>query len=727
MKKMPKLFRKKYTKSKLDKKIFKKIYIPDDKKFVESFLEQTTVKNKEIYTFVPKKGLDKKQYKRLKTIAKQIKKNKKGFKPAPLIAVAASIVVIAVGFTTFKNVILKKAIVKTCESIFDAKCDIKSVNLKFFDSSLKIKEFEQADKNNYMKNIVSIDSIVFDFDLTQLLKGRFVADELSIEGVDTNTDRKTSGELPKKEKADKKKDKKKAEENGEKSPFMETLNKKNQEAQNKLQTSFMEMFGDLDPQTILNKCLSMLQTPAVAEDVKNTTEELIKKYSNKPAEIEAKVNEVTKAVEEVQKIDISSMASNPEKIKETIQIIQSTCETAKKLQAETTEEINSIKKDAETVQNLTTSIKKAFDKDTKFVNDEINKIKGFSASDALNDAFNTLVYTYLGKYYPYYQKGVEYLKQAKESNSNKAPKEKKEKKVKEKKKNVLSRAKGRTVLFNKEQPKLWIKKAAGSGPNFSFTAKNITNNMNIINAPADLDVDILLAGVEHKAFVVVDTRDETSNPIFEAKYNCSEFPISVVPDLPDGINGVPSIKSDLDVHADFKIIEDSGFDLSCGANFSKLEMSVEEFSPDYAYTLYSDVLKRFTTMKADLEVSYLDEHLGVLLNSDIGEQFMKAIAAEMDKRFTAIKKELKNQLDERIKGIANEANLNIDDFNSIYSKIKEYAADSDKLTNEVNNKLNEAQKALEKQLKAAANDALEKAKDEAEKKTKEALKGLLGF
>ena len=47
-----------------------------------------------------------------------------------------------------------------------------------------------------MKNLVDIGSIAIDFDLKQLLRKRFVADELSMLDVNSGTERKYSGELP---------------------------------------------------------------------------------------------------------------------------------------------------------------------------------------------------------------------------------------------------------------------------------------------------------------------------------------------------------------------------------------------------------------------------------------------------------------------------------------------------------------------------------------------------
>ena len=44
MKKIPSLFRKKYTAKKLEKKIYKRLYVPDDKKYVKSLFSEVEKK-----------------------------------------------------------------------------------------------------------------------------------------------------------------------------------------------------------------------------------------------------------------------------------------------------------------------------------------------------------------------------------------------------------------------------------------------------------------------------------------------------------------------------------------------------------------------------------------------------------------------------------------------------------------------------------------------------------
>ena len=161
MKKIPSIFRKKYTSKKLQKKILKKLFIPADKTYIEAlFVEIGKKGKKQIPLFaIPAETVqkfDKKEKKRLKIIAKQIKKQKGRINFVPLVAALAVLAAIPVGFLLFKNKIIKLAITNTCESIFEARCDIQKVDFKLLDSSLRVNKIEIADKDNVMKNLVDI-------------------------------------------------------------------------------------------------------------------------------------------------------------------------------------------------------------------------------------------------------------------------------------------------------------------------------------------------------------------------------------------------------------------------------------------------------------------------------------------------------------------------------------------------------------------------------------------
>ena len=138
---------------------------------------------------------------------------------------------------------------------------------------------------------------------------------------------------------------------------------------------------------------------------------------------------------------------------------------------------------------------------------------------------------------------------------------------KEKQSTFTDRYEGRTINYkNDEAPKFWIKKAAGSGANFSFDALNITNDMDRTGKPATANVQISFADLIHSAKLTVDTRESSKEPLILANYNCDglplDYPTSKFGDAP----GVPGIKTDSNLDFVMKIYEDDGFDITGTGN-----------------------------------------------------------------------------------------------------------------------------------------------------------------
>ena len=124
-KKLPKLFRKKYSKKKYSKKILNRIYVQEDKNLVKELFEQVKDKKEKIYFEIPKdKMIPVKDFKRLKLVAKQIKKQKGGIKFIPLVACLVFVSVLVLAITVFKNPLIEKLLVSSLQGVFKAKTDI---------------------------------------------------------------------------------------------------------------------------------------------------------------------------------------------------------------------------------------------------------------------------------------------------------------------------------------------------------------------------------------------------------------------------------------------------------------------------------------------------------------------------------------------------------------------------------------------------------------------------
>ncbi len=763
-KKLPSKLKKAYTEKQLEKKLYKHVYIPEDKKYLKSLFIESGKNKKELtlYSIPSDKMFTKKEAAHLKLIIKEIKSHKSRIRWIPLVATVAFIAVVIATISLTKNLIARKAITSICETTFEAKCDIAYLDLSFINSYFKLRGLEIANKKEPMKNLVSIDSIVFDFDMLQLLKARFVANELSVTGVDTNTDRKYSGDISDKlrakiEKKKAKKAKKAAKQKD--SAFMKMLSEKSDLAMDILKDSVTGLFDQYNPQTILDNIQSQLQTPDTAKKVEAEAKALVAKYQAMPAELGAKVNVLKTSAEEIAKININDLKANPAKIQPAIVTINTAYNEVQNLKNETDKLVKDLQLDLGQTKTMATSLQTSIKHDTNLVSTEVSKITSLNISDGkkfITGTFDNIAYQVLGKYYPYAKQATDYLVELKESAKNPDPDKaaakaaKKAAKKEKKESSIADRSEGRTVHYkNDAAPKFWIKKAAGSGPNFSFDALNITNDMNLTGKPATGNVQFELKDIIHTAKLEVDIRTDSKAPLILANYNCDRLPLDYPTSKFGDAPGVPGIKTNSNLDFVLKIFEDDGFDISGTGNFTDMNITSVPFEPAFAYEIYSNTLSNIKEMELSAAIGYtLSKGFNLDLYSDIDKQFISALNKELLNQLASFKAKAEKEIIAKINELTGGAFGEINSFEDIKNKLTEYTDYVNNYVKQLEAKKKEAENLLTKAVddakdkateaaKKAADDATKKATDAAKKATddatkkakdaaKEKLKGLLG-
>ena len=715
MKKIPSLFRKKYTAKKLEKKIFKKLYVPEDKKYVKGLFEEIEKKGSKkipIYA-VPEekqKQLAKKDMKRLKLIAKQIKKQKGRVNFIPLIVTVCFIAAIPVCFTLFKNIIIKKGIQTVSENVFEARCDIEKVDFKFFDASLRIKKIEIANKNDVMKNLVDVGSIAIDFDLNQLLKKRFVADELSVLDVNSGTERKYSGELPPKKLKKIEKSKEKTAKKSEESKVGKLLKEKKESAASTLEENISGLFNQLNPEALMNSYYEKLQTPGLSGEIQEQIPQLVAKYEKKPAEIEKMVSDLQGSVNDIVSFDLNSIQNNPVKIKEFIEKLDSTYKNIDKVRNDAITALNDFNTDMNNADALRKKVQSAVTHDMDFANSEINKIKSLNISDGtklISGMFENVACEVLGKYYPYAQKGVNYLLELKAKQGGDSKNEKSAEPKKEKKKYSVKRAPGRDVYYRQDKvPALWIKKLSGSGPNFIVSGSDIASNQDLIDKPAKLDFQMNLMGLQHAGKVVVDFRTETKEPLILAEYGLKDIPLNIPAEKFGSYPGVPSFDAKCVISTVIKIFEDEGFEISGKGIISNLKISTVPFEPEYASKIYANVMARIDSVVATVDSGFtVSEGLKLNIKSDADLKVLNSLRKEMDAQLAGIKNNLKAELTKKINEASGGA---VSQFSSL-DDIKKQLTGSVNSASSFEKQLEKKRAEAEQQLK---NQAAESVKNE---------------
>ena len=697
-KKLPGIFKKTYKEKAYSKNLLKKFYIEADKKFVEKLYSPSQdKKGRNIMVCNKSAEITKADLKRYKLIAKQIKMQKGGIKLVPLIAVAVLVAVLSAGVSLFKNIIIEKAITSAMQGIFGAKTDIAKVDFQFFNASLEINGLEQANKDSPMKNLFQIDSIKTSFNLTDLLRGKFHAENLSVEGVAIDTERKKSGELP--IKPAKTKEEKQTE---------SALSAKKQELSEEASAKLKEMFDSYNPEKMLENLQNELKSPAVASQISTDVQQKVEKWSSLPAELQEKVNAFSKNVSDIANTDFSKI-NDVAKLKSTLEKINSTAKSGEELKKLIEKSNSDLFSDSKAIADYSNKIQTAIKSDYALVDSKISEMKSVLSPAGLNEimtnAVQSVLYQMCGKYYPYVSKGLNAALSAQKSSSEKET----EKSAEKTEKTVMTRHPGRTVFFKQDTvPTLFIENVTASGYEyktdnllFKGNAKNIANNQNMTGKPTDISADFKIAGNPNNASVKIDARTNTNSPLVTASYTGSGIPVNADAQV-FAFTSKSTIKAKMTADTNGKVSLNGVLDMNIS------EMTGMQFDVEKISELYNTALSNISRLTVDFSIGINeDKTMTISLNnldslaSQLTTPVVKTLTAELNSIAADARSSAAKLLSEKT-GVATEK---IEQFTNIKNSVNS----SKESVNNLQKKLEQKKKQINDQItnstKAAAGDA----------------------
>ena len=697
-KKLPGIFKKTYKEKAYSKNLLKKFYIEADKKFVEKLYSPSQdKKGRNIMVCNKSAEITKSDLKRYKLIAKQIKMQKGGIKLVPLIAVAVLVAVLSAGVSLFKNIIIEKAITSAMQGIFGAKTDIAKVDFQFFNASLEINGLEQANKDSPMKNLFQIDSIKTSFNLTDLLRGKFHAENLSVEGVAIDTERKKSGELP--IKPAKTKEEKQTE---------SALSAKKQELSEEASAKLKEMFDSYNPEKMLENLQNELKSPAVASQISTDVQQKVEKWSSLPAELQEKVNAFSKNVNDIANTDFSKI-NDVAKLKSTLEKINSTAKSGEELKKLIEKSNSDLFSDSKAIADYSNKIQTAIKSDYALVDSKISEMKSVLSPAGLNEimtnAVQSVLYQMCGKYYPYVSKGLNAALSAQKSSSEKET----EKSAEKTEKTVMTRHPGRTVFFKQDTvPTLFIENVTASGYEyktdnllFKGNAKNIANNQNMTGKPTDISADFKIAGNPNNASVKIDARTNTNSPLVTASYTGSGIPVNADAQV-FAFTSKSTIKAKMTADTNGKVSLNGVLDMNIS------EMTGMQFDVEKISELYNTALSNISRLTVDFSIGINeDKTMTISLNnldslaSQLTTPVVKTLTAELNSIAADAHSSAAKLLSEKT-GVATEK---IEQFTNIKNSVNS----SKESVNNLQKKLEQKKKQINDQItnstKAAAGDA----------------------
>jgi len=532
----------------------------------------------------------------------------------------------------FFDKILKKAIIASGQFAVGAKVEIDYLKTSFKNCSITINGFRAADKNNYFKNLVDIEKIKFDVRFAPLLRKKVVIDEMSVDGLRWQTDRKTSGELPKKEKP----------KNQQESKFSKLF----KSAKDKTVTEFnnlpsVETFNKIQGQVNnfdINKLIEDSGLSSIKE-VEKVSAELQNKYKSYQDKVnnfnyEEKINKAKTLADELSKSKFGSLADIANTAKKVNEL-----KTIKKEFDDILVELNNAKKDVSATVDVTKQIKNTIASDVNMICEKIS-IPTLNTKNISQMLFGP-------KWVNRVEKTIYYISIIKQY----IPEGSDEKKVKE----VKQRALGRDIIFKELlYPSLLISKINVTGTtaktkeetgiDFSGLIKNISSSPSLVNAPITLE----LAGNNSIQKINVtglfDHRTKDSKDNIKVEFTgLSGTILNIEPN-----DYLPLVDTaNVDVAGTFDL-NNSGFLCSSDIAFKNIKekaLNTVEGNLKYLAQITNSIKSFDVNLTAQTQDS---ENLDVKINSDIDKKLYDAIS----KLFSAKVNEAKDKIKQKVNELA---------------------------------------------------------------------------
>ena len=452
---------------------------------------------------VLKEELSEEIVKKLKPLAKSIKKNKglvTTWKAAIVLILAAVIILFNI---IFKNKLIEAAAEKGLEAVFQAEVNIEDARLSILQGQFKYNSMTIADADKSMYNLMETGPAVIDISMGELLSKRVQIEQVSLEGVSWNTERDSDGSLVEEESTESKSEK------SEESSALDLL------ALNP---------DDFDYQSIFDSQKDNLQSLRLLEDSNREIEEIRSRWSGTLDDKEREISSLKEKVNSVKSIDLKGISS-VEEAQSAVGEVQAFYPEVEKMGQSVSGLNSEIQFEKDKVLSLGDSLTGSIETDLSYLGSTLNLSSGNLKSIA-SDLAEDYIRSRWNDYYEYGLKGWNIFKRF----QNREKKEKEDK-------GALSRAEGRTILFpSKNAPQFHIKQINLSGGddsvgNLTMEIKSITNEPDKIADPMEFE---LLLSQNASAIEIegrLDLRDE-SDTLFDMSLSLPGLPVSMEDGIP---------------------------------------------------------------------------------------------------------------------------------------------------------------------------------------------------
>lgn len=189
--KVPKMFKPDIKERRFKKRILRRVYIESERDFL---LRLYSLGPEGRYTRSAE--VSDEQAKRLKALARSIKKNRGVVRTGKLALIAILVAGIVVFNFAFKNRLLERGLERALEAVFSARAEVDGLDFRILGGRLSFDHLSVADEDQPMRNLFQLGATEVDLNTGELLKGKVVISNLESRQISWHTPRDSSGALP---------------------------------------------------------------------------------------------------------------------------------------------------------------------------------------------------------------------------------------------------------------------------------------------------------------------------------------------------------------------------------------------------------------------------------------------------------------------------------------------------------------------------------------------------
>lgn len=465
-----------------------------------------------------------------------------------------------------------------------------------------------------------------------------------------------------------------------------------------------------------------LKSPTLAAEISTNVQEKVAKWQEVPSQIQTQVTEFSISVNDVIKTDWSKV-SDPTRLKNALESLNSAYTKGISLKTSIEKTTKEIESDSKEVAGYANQVESAIKSDLNLVETKITDVKNLFSSEGLkeimNEAVQSMLYSVLGKYYPYVNTAMNKVTEIKASTVAKSEKsEKTEKSEKKAKKNKTEtkreRLSGRDIYFKKDTvPKLLINNVVASGYEygketvdenllFKGTATDISSNPDMYGKPAKAEADFKIGTNKNNAKIVVDARTNTTAPLVYADYTGNGYPINADAQ-------VFSFESSSNIKANMSADSDGSFKIGGNVDLSMNGIKGFEFEPVRLSNLYNNALGGIKNLTLGFTID-CDKSNGVSVSIDnldrLASQLVNPITKAVSGELNSIASEAQTKVTAMLSEKTGIATDKIAQFTNIEGLIGNQKNSLDSLQNQLDSKKKELENQIKNAAKGAATDAL---------------------